>query len=147
MSADPTITAEDNKQVVRRLFAAFAACDDREMDEVLAPDFIAHNMPPGLSNDAEGMKQSAALMHVGLRDCRNEIEDLVAEGDKVVARYTTRATHAGELFGAPASGRPVTMTGMELYRVANGKVAEYWGEYNISELYEAASATADPQRA
>jgi predicted ester cyclase len=53
----------------------------------------------------------------------------------VAARYTARATHTGELFGAPPSGRTVTITGIEIYRLAGGKITEYWGEANMSELF------------
>ena len=73
-------------------------------------------------------------MHAGLHDCRCDIDDLVAEGDRVVARYTTRGTHGGDLFGTPPSGRAVTMTGIEIYRLSNGRVAELWGEYDMSDV-------------
>lgn len=62
-------------------------------------------------------------------------EHLIAENDLVAARYTARATHTGELFGAPPSGRTVTITGIEIYRLAGGRIAEYWGEANMSELF------------
>ncbi|MDQ4092185.1 MAG: ester cyclase [Actinomycetota bacterium] len=52
----------------------------------------------------------------------------------MAVRYTARATHAGELFGIPPRGRTVTMTGIETYRLAGGRIAEYWGEANMSEL-------------
>ena len=138
MHADTPTTQQTNKETIRRLFAAFAALDDRAMDALLAPDFLSHSVPPGCSNDAAGMKKAAVLLHTALHDCRNEIDDIVAEGDKVVVRYTTRATHGGDLFGVPASGRAVTLTGIEMYRLSNGKVAEMWAEYDMSELFEAA---------
>lgn len=65
-------------------------------------------------------------------------EDMAAEGDKVVTRYTTRGIHNGELFGAPASGRRVTLTGIEIYRLSNNQVREMWGEYDMSDLFETA---------
>jgi predicted ester cyclase len=136
---DSTTRLEANKQTVRRLYAAFAASDDTEMDALLSPDFISHGMPPGYTG-AEGMKKSCAAFHAGLADCHNEIEDIVAEGDRVVTRYTTRAIHTGELFGVPPSGRSVTLTGMEMFRLANGKVAEFWAEANMSELFDAVPA-------
>ena len=129
---------EVNKQTVQLVFEAFAALDDVAMDLLLAPGYGAHNIPPGCSNDAEGMKESARLMHRGLQDCRNQIDDVIASGDKVVVRYTTRATHSGELFGAPPTGRDVTLTGIEIYRLEDGKVAEFWGEYDASDLFETA---------
>lgn len=138
-------TTEVNKDTVRRLFAAFAQCDLAAMDAVLAPDFRAHSVSPGCSDDVEGLKQSAVLSHAGLQDCHNEIEDLFAEGDRVAVRYTTRAVHAGTLFGVPPSGRRITMTGIEVYRVVDGRVVEMWGEADMSELFAAAETdTAAP---
>jgi predicted ester cyclase len=131
-------TTEANKDTVRRLYAAFAALDRKGMDALLAPDFRAHGMPPGCSPDAAGLEQSAVLFHAGLQDCRNEIEDLVAEGDRVAVRYTTRAVHGGTLFGIPPSGRRITLTGIEVYRVVDGQVAEMWGEADMSELFATA---------
>ena len=138
MNRNPNSVEQANKQTVRRLFTAFAARDDAAMDELLAPDFVAHNMPPGCPPNAEGMKRSAALMHEGLQECQNTIEDMIAEGDKVVVRYTTRATHTGELFGVPPSSRTIKLTGIEIYRLADGRIAEYWGEYDASELLQTA---------
>ena len=139
MNMTSTTVEEVNKRTVQLLFKAFAAEDDAAMDELLAPGFKAHSMPPGCGNDAEGMKESARLMHKGLRDCRNQIEDVIASGDKVVVRYTTRGTHSGELFGAPPSGRNVTLTGIEIYRLEDGKIVEFWGEYDPSDLFEPSS--------
>ncbi|WP_448625090.1 ester cyclase [Geodermatophilus sp. URMC 64] len=132
-----TDTAEMNKQIVTRLYAAFAAVDRDGLTSLLAPDFRAHGMPPGCSPDADGLVQSAVLLHAGLQDCRNEIEDLIAEGDRVAVRYTTRAVHGGTLFGIPPSGRTVTLTGIEVYRVVDGKVAELWGAADTSGLVAA----------
>ncbi|MCA1693914.1 MAG: ester cyclase, partial [Actinobacteria bacterium] len=97
----------------------------------------AHGLPPELGVGAAAMKGTAAVMHAGLRECHCEIEDLIAEEDRVAVRYTARATHAGELFGAPPSGRIVTITGIEIYRLVGGRIAEYWGEANMSELFTA----------
>jgi predicted ester cyclase len=131
-------TTDANKDTVRRLYAAFAALDRTGMEALLAPDFRAHGMPPGCSPDIDGLEESAALMHAGLHECRNEIEDLIAEGDRVAVRYTTRAVHGGTLFGVPPSGRQITMTGIELYRVVDGRVVEMWAEGDASELFAAA---------
>ncbi len=131
-------TAEANKDTVRRLYAAFAVLDREGMGTLLAPHFRAHGLPPGCSPDADGLKESAALMHAGLQDCRNEIEDLIAEADRVAVRYTTRAVHSGTLFGIPPSGRRITMTGIEMYRLVDGRIVELWGEGDMSQLFAAA---------
>jgi hypothetical protein len=59
--------------------------------------------------------------------------------DRVVVRYTVRATHSGELFGAPPTGRSVTFTGVEIYRLAGSRIAEYWGEADMSALFAGGS--------
>lgn len=131
--ANATVT-EQNTDVVRRLFAAFAANDPTAIDRVLAPDFTAHGMPPEFGQGAAAMKVCAALMHSGLGDCHNELDDVIAEGDRVAVRYTTRAVHVGELFGIPPTGRSVTITGIEIYRVEGGAIAEYWGTADFSDI-------------
>ncbi len=131
-------TVNANKEIVRRLYAAYAALDQAGMDVLLAPGFRAHGLPPGCSPDAEGLKETAVLFHAGLQECRNEVEDVIAEGDRVAVRYTTRAVHGGMLFGTPPSGRRVTLTGIEVYRVVDGKIAEMWGVADMSELFSAA---------
>ncbi len=130
-------TVEANKETVRRLYAAFAALDREGMEALLAPDFRAHGMPPGCSPDADGLAESAALLHAGLQECRNVIEDVIAEGNRVAVRYTTRAIHSGMLLGIPPSGRNVTITGIEVYRLQDGKVAEMWGEADMGQLFAA----------
>ena len=127
-------TETQNKDTVRGFFDAFAAGDDAGLDALMTPDFVAHSLPPGLTPDAAGLRQMAATVHAGLRDCRVEIHDLVAEGDRVVARFSTHAVHGGELFGIAPSGRPVSMTGIEWYRLEAGRVAEFWGEYDTSDM-------------
>jgi predicted ester cyclase len=140
-------TVEANKETVRQLYAAFDAADLDGMDVLLAPEFRAHGMPPGCSPDAEGLKQSTVLFHAGLQECRCVIEDLIAEGDRVAVRYTTRAVHSGTLFGIPPSGRTVTITGIEVYRLEDGKVAEMWGGSEMGEVFAASgrdTAVASP---
>ena len=87
------------------------------------------------------MKATAALMHGALADCRCELDDVIADDDRVAVRYTTRARHVGELFGAAPSGRTVTFTGIEVFRVLDSKIVEYWGEANMSELFASSADT------
>ncbi len=134
MSTDRA-TERANEQIVRRLYSAFAALDQDRLDDLLAQDFRAHGLPPGCTPDAEGLKAMMAQQHAGLRECRNEIEDVIAQDDRVAVRYTTRALHTGALFGIPPTGRRVTMTGIEIYRVRYGRVVEMWSEGDMSELF------------
>src|SRR5215208_5272338 len=83
---------------------------------------------PQLAGGARPRAGEAVHGHVPLRfpDLRFTIEDLAAEGDKVIARFTMSATHRGELWGIPLTGKQLTLTAMEIYRIAEGKIDEQW---------------------
>jgi predicted ester cyclase len=125
------MSAEDNKALVRRYFEAIDATSDENMlDEFLSADFVDHNPSPGCSADLDGMK-AAYRMFVHGAPGTHSIEDMVAEGDKVVVRVSARGTHSGELFGIPASGREFTSTGIAILRIENGKIVEHWNEVDM----------------
>jgi steroid delta-isomerase-like uncharacterized protein len=131
------MTAEtaDNEKIVRRVFEAFEAADERAIREDLAPDFVSHSAPPGFAEDADGFVQLAKHLQAGMPDGTMTIEDMFAAGDKVALRFTHAGTQQGELFGVPASNRTVTVRAIEIYRLSGGKIAEYWGEYDTSDLF------------
>src|SRR3712207_5483715 len=80
------------------------------------------------AGQAEAAKQGAANLRRGFPDVVSTIEDLIAEGDKVVARWRARATHQGEYMGIPPTGKEVEFTGISIYRIEAGKIAESWNE-------------------
>jgi predicted ester cyclase len=123
-----------DKDVVRRLFEAFDAVDNEAFDELLSPDFVAHGLAPLFSEDVAGWKKLAAHWAAGFSDEELTLNDLVAENGKVAVRWTSQATHTGEVFGISASNRRISVTGIEIYRLIDGRVSEYWGELNLSSL-------------
>jgi predicted ester cyclase len=131
------MTAEtaDNEKIVRRVFQAYEAADERAIREDLAPDFVSHSAPPGFAADADGFVQLAEHLKAGMPDGTMTIEDMFAGGDKVAVRFTHAGTQQGELFGVPASNRTLTVRAIEIYRLSGGKIAEYWGEYDTSDLF------------
>ena len=110
------MSAEENKAVVRReqeeLWNHTGNLDAAE--ELFAPDYV------------EAAKQEAADFRRGFPDVVSTIEDLIAEGNKVVARWRSCATHQGEYMGIPPSGKGVEFTGISVYRMEGGKIAESW---------------------
>ena len=126
----------EEKDVVRRLFDAFDAVDSEAMDQLLSADFVAHGLAPSFSEDVAGWKQLAAHWAAGFSNEELTLDDLIAEGDKVAVRWTSQADHSGEVFGIPATGRRVTLRGIDIYRLAGGKAVEYWGEMNLASLTE-----------
>jgi len=81
-----------------------------------------------MPNDREGFKAFVGINLGAFPDVKVTSDSLVAEGDKVVNRWTAIGTHTGELMGIPATGKRITMTGITIVRVADGKITEFWME-------------------
>jgi steroid delta-isomerase-like uncharacterized protein len=120
------MSAEENKAVVRRFFESFKQGDPAALGSVLADSFVAHNPFQGQEPTREGMLQLRAAVVAAFSDQHTTIEDLIAEGDKVVARHTHSGTLQGEFLGIPPTGRHGSFTGIEIFRIANGTIVEWW---------------------
>jgi len=96
-------------------------------ETIIHPDFFDHTNPPGMQHGLEGHKAIVRLFRSVFPDLRWDIDDLIAEGDRVVARTTMRGTHRGDFFGIPPTGRSVEMRGVHIMRIADGQIIEHWG--------------------
>ena len=120
--------AEENKALVRRFMEARAKADLNAIEEMMAPNFISHDFFPSQQPGREGLKRWIAEIAATFSNRRRFIEDQVAEGDKVVTRYTLRATHdRRELMGVAPTGREVSYKAIVIHRISGGKIAEEWG--------------------
>src|SRR5207248_5341565 len=99
----------------------------------IAPGFTDHNPPPfpDLAPGLEGFRQGFSYGLSAFSDFQHTIEDQITEGDKVVTRVTASGVHTGDFLGIPPTGKRVTMTGIDLYRIAGGKIAEEWAEPDV----------------
>jgi steroid delta-isomerase-like uncharacterized protein len=122
-------SAEVHKALVRRVYDAFHTGGVDLLDEVVAPDFCDRDPMPGQAPGLAGLKQAVGLFRAAFPDGEMVVDELVAEGNKVVARVTLRGTHHGNFFGVPPSGRPVHADGIEIFRIARGKVVEGWSRF------------------
>jgi steroid delta-isomerase-like uncharacterized protein len=102
------------------------------IDEIVAATFASHNAPSGLPAGRAGLKQWVQIFHNGFPDLYCRTEDVIAEGDKVVQRFTGGGTHRGEFFGIPATGKPFTLTGINIFRIEDGQIVEHW--VNMDEM-------------
>jgi steroid delta-isomerase-like uncharacterized protein len=120
------VSTEESKTVVRQWFQAFNDRDLAAEEAARSADFAAH--VPGAPAPMDGASWQAflATFVAGFPDFRLVVEDLVAEGDRVAARWIFQGTHQGEFLGIPPTGKPVSMSAIEVNRVADGKVAEHW---------------------
>jgi steroid delta-isomerase-like uncharacterized protein len=125
---------EQNKELVR---AAFGGLDEvmAAHDRLYHPEWTGHfpGMPP---LDLDGHRQYSETMAVAFPDLERTIDDLVAEGDRVVARWTARGTHSGDLMGVPPSGVVATSSGITVFRIADGRIAEEWSESDMLGLLQ-----------
>ena len=96
------------------------------IDEVYAADVVIHNAAPGTPAGIEGVKLTIGAFRAAFPDLQFTLEDLIAEGDKAVNRWSMTGTQQGEFRGAPPTGEKMTMSGLSMMRIANGKIAEIW---------------------
>ena len=141
------MSTEENKAHDRRLFEeGWNQGNTAVFDELIAADFIGHN-PEGDIHGLEEYKQFYATNRSAFPDMRFSLEDQIAEGDRIVSRFTGAGTHQGELQGIPPSGKRITITGMTIFRYASGKVAEGWYNYDTLGLLRQIGAIPNPGQA
>ena len=106
------------------------------LEELYTPDYVYHG--PGVFGDMDraAMIQMTPAFYTAFPDLHYAVEDLVAEGDKVVIRYTFRGTHQGAFMGVPATGKVVTFTGIYISRIAGGKFVEDWESFDSLGLLQ-----------
>ncbi len=121
------MSVEDNKAIELRFFEEVVNKGNLAViDEIVAANFVQHDAPPGITADREGMKQFFATHHSAFPDFHSTLEDMFAEGDKVVQRFTARGTHKGEWMGIAPTGKQMTASGIAIHRITGGKIVEGW---------------------
>ena len=122
-------SAEKNKALVRRFLEAHAKGDLDALEEMLAPDFVNHNLLPGQEPDLEGYLRSFTQYHAAFSDTHYVIEKQVAEGDEVMTIFTASSTHdRGEWLGLVPAGKEFKALLILVHRIVGGKIAEEWSQ-------------------
>jgi len=131
------VSSDDNKAIIRRLYdELFRAWNLSLIDELVAPEFVGHEMPAGTLPGPEGFRQLYARLRSAFPDLRYSVDDLIAEDDKVVVRWTWTCTHMGIFRGIAPTGRQSSVPGVAIYRLAGGKIVERWVEMSMDELLQ-----------
>ena len=139
------MSVEQNKSLARRwLEEVWGKGDMATVDELAGPDFVWHWAPPGLASDLEGYKRFMRMDFEAFDDVSSVADDVVAEGDKVVGRWTWSGTHKGEFMGVAPTGKRVTLTGICINRIADGKIVEEWGEMDMLGMMQQLGAVPPP---
>ncbi len=131
------MSLEDNKAIMRaHVEALFNQHRVEQTEEFLTQDYLDHAPLPGQAPGLAGAKQKWTSYLTAVPDMRATIEDMVAEGDKLAVRWTVQGTHRGELLGIPPTGKPVRFSGISIYRLAAGKIAEQWEQWDRLPLLQ-----------
>jgi predicted ester cyclase len=127
----------NNRQLVDTFIRElFTKGDLGAVDRCLDPHFVNHDPPfPGAPDGPEGMRLAAASFRQALPDWRSDLEQLIAEGDIVVERFTASGTHTGApLMGVSATGTTITLAGINIFRVDGDRIVERWGRLDEAGL-------------
>lgn len=130
-----TAQAESNKATLTRFQEAISSGDweliSKTIDEVVEPDALIRTPLPSEATGAELLKEVFGRLHRAFPDLHITVEDLIAEGDKVVARDTVTGTHQGEYMGLLPTGKSITYNEIFICRFAGGRIAETWGVVDV----------------
>lgn len=131
------MNTEVNKTVVRRWYVNVLSEGQNELiEDLFASDFTHHEeiVPGGWPRGAAGAHALADTYRTASADITYTIEEQLADGDKVVTRWTARGTHTGSFLGTPGSCRPYTITGISIERVVGGRIVETWSNWDLAGL-------------
>ena len=141
--------SEENKALSRRSMEELFNMGNLDAaDEFIAQDHVHHDPTmPEEGHGPEDFKQFASMYRSAFPDVHIEIEDQIAEGDKVVSRWVARGTHEGDLMGITPTGNRVTTAGMTIDRIADGKIAETWDNYDAMGMMQQLGVIPSPEEA
>jgi steroid delta-isomerase-like uncharacterized protein len=125
---------EQNKALARKLYLdIFSKGNTALIDQIFAADYVNHDTSgplEGWPRGAQGFHAVAGTYRGAFPDLQFTIEEVVAEGDRVVTRWTARGTNTGSLAGMPPTGKSAAVSGISIERIANGKIAESWVNFD-----------------
>jgi len=146
---ETSVSAEENKALARRWFEDLFNTGNLEVtDEIIAPEHVNHDPTlPDIPTGPEGQKQIVNLYRGAFTNAHISVEDQLAEGDRVVTRWTGSGTHQGELMGVAPTGNQVRITGITINRVSGGKIVESWSNYDALGMMQQIGAIPEPGQA
>jgi steroid delta-isomerase-like uncharacterized protein len=127
----------DHAETLRRFYGLISAGDIEGFGALLADDFVEHEETPGLAPTKDGVVEFFRMYRAAFPDLRMDPEDVLASGDKVVARVRATGTHQGEFMGMPATGKSIDVHGVDIVRFGDDGVAgEHWGVFDVMGMMQ-----------
>lgn len=125
---------EQNKDLARRFDDAFNAGDTEAMAGLVAEDVVVNPPVPGLASGRQALFDAISMYHSAFPDLHSSVEHVVAEGDLVVLHGIATGTNSGPLMGTPATGKTATFSYIDIYRIADGRIAEVWHVEDVAGM-------------
>jgi predicted ester cyclase len=126
------MTIAANKACIRQYIEqVWGQANDTADQGLLAPDYVDHTPPPGIAPDRAGHRENLRIFRTAFPDAQFSIDDLIGEGDTVVARWAMHATQQGPFYRIPTTNRRCTLTGIDIYRLVGGRIREVWHEQDV----------------
>jgi steroid delta-isomerase-like uncharacterized protein len=131
------MTIETNKAVMSRFTEFINTASEKLAAELISPDAVFHvpGAPEPLRGPA-GYLAVIGMMRSGFPDIQWTLDEMIAEGDRVAARFTMRGTHQGTFFGVPPTGKKIAVTAMNFYRLSGGQFVEERGQPDLLALMQ-----------
>ena len=126
----------DNIEIITRFELAFRAGDQATIDELADPGLVDHNPAPDHEPTLAGFKRKIAGFAAIFPDLEEDLQDIIASGDIVATRWVVTGSQQQEFMGIPATGQPVTVEGMNFYRLENGRVTDIWTQFDGAALMQ-----------
>jgi steroid delta-isomerase-like uncharacterized protein len=126
---------EQNIALMKQFYEAWNSGDIEAINKIASPDYVWHQTS-GQNVSLEQMIELLKSQMVAFPDRNFSVEDILAKGDKIALRYTNKGTHEGDVEGFPATGNKFEITGIEIYRVENGKIVESWEANDSLGFYQ-----------
>jgi predicted ester cyclase len=131
------VSAEENEARVRRYFEeGWVKRNLAAVDELMVPNYVEHQIPDGRLTSRHSLKQLLAMYYKAFPDMKSVLHDIMAQGDRVIYRWSVNATHLGDWLGIPPTGNHMRATGITIYRIVGGRAVEGWSSIAISRSEE-----------
>lgn len=128
--------SEAKKRAVLRYFELISNDQLGELEEVVEPGLVDHTAAPGQGSGLEGLREFFRMLRSAFPDFTASVEAVIIENNMAAARFVFEGTHEGEFMGVQPSGRRVTMGGIDLFRLQDGRISELWGYEDIFGLMQ-----------
>jgi steroid delta-isomerase-like uncharacterized protein len=136
--------ADDIRVTMTRLYDEVVNTGNLNLiDELVDENVVEHEGFPGIPPGREGVKQFFGMMHEAFDGFRIDVEEMIVEGDKGMARGTMRGTHIGEFMGVPATEKQIEVPLVDIFRFADSKVVEHWGVTDVMAMMQQLGAIPD----